>query len=147
MKGKYGRSKPYYGPVALEIQVLRASVRVADFTDNLNTTGYIDITPNLPIGSIPLGWKATVTGAFTGDVSAVIQVGIAGTLAKYSANTAQSIFTTGVVGSMAVALDSATGLSTEKTVRVTVTSSTDFTLVKTANAGALMLELYYIKTI
>ncbi len=121
------------------------TLAVADMTD-ATTTGTIDFTDALPVGAIVLGWKAVVSGAFAGDTSAVISVGITGDLDKYSANTAQSCFTTGTVGSLALAVDAVTGFSAEKTPRVTSTSGSDFSDVVTDAGGSMVVTIYYIDT-
>jgi len=121
------------------------TLSVADMTD-ATTTGTIDFDDALPVGAMVLGWKAVVSGAFAGDTSAVLSVGISGDLDKYSANTAQSVFTTGTVGSLALAADAATGLSAEKTPRVTVTSASDFSDVVTDGNGEMVITIYYIDT-
>ncbi|RLB94830.1 MAG: hypothetical protein DRH26_00075 [Deltaproteobacteria bacterium] len=122
-------------------QVLAA----ADMT-GATTTGTIDFDGALPVGALVLGWKAVVSGAFAGDTSAVLSVGITGDLDKYSANTAQSVFAAGTVGSLALAADAATGFSAAKTPRVTVTAATDFSDVVTEGTGAMVVTIYYIDT-
>ncbi len=121
--------------------VVSQTLAIASFTDNTNTTGYIDFTKALPVGAMVLGWKATVTTAFTGNTSAVMQVGIAGDLDKFSANTAQSCFTAGTVGSLALAADAVTGFSSALTPRVTVTGGSDFTAI---TAGAMTVEVFFM---
>ncbi|HEX9972302.1 MAG TPA: hypothetical protein VGD14_09545 [bacterium] len=124
-------------------------LEVTDFTDNTNTTGYIDFTFALPKEAIVLGWKARVTAGFTGDTTATVMVGISGDTDKFSANTAQSVYTASTeVGSIALAVDAATGAfaSTALTPRVTVTGSSDFTLIDTAAAGKMYIDIYYIDT-
>lgn len=124
----------------LESQVLDYD----DFTDNTNTTGYIDFTTALPAGAMVLGWKAVVSAGFTGDTTAVMQVGISGDVDKYSANTAQSCLAAGTVGSLALAADAATGVfAAAKTPRVTVTGGADFTSIA---AGSMVVTIYYIDT-
>lgn len=114
---------------------------VADFTDNANTTGYIDIDVDLPAGAIVVGWKAVVSGAFAGDTTAVLQVGIAGDLDKYSGVTTASCFAAGTVGSPGLA-DTALVMAAQ-TVRVTVTGGADFTSIVTDAGGAMIVSLYY----
>lgn len=40
-----------------------------------------------------------MSAGFTGDTSAVVQIGVEGALNKFSASVAQSVFTPGTVGS------------------------------------------------
>lgn len=122
---------------ALESQ----NLAIADFTDNANTTGYIDIDVDLPANAIVVGWKAIVSGAFAGDTTAVIQVGVSGDLDKYSAVTTASCFAAGTVGSLG---NTDTALATTaQTVRVTVTGGADFTSIVTDAGGAMIVTLYY----
>ena len=118
---------------------------VADFTDDGGTSGHIDFTSQLPAGAIVVGWKAVVSGEFKGDVSAVIQIGVAGTLGKFSASVAQSVFATGTVGSGAP-MDTCFN-ATASTPRITVTSANDFGLVVADGTGAMNVYLFYIVTV
>ena len=133
-------SVPKYG-------VISQAVTVSDFTDGGGTSGYVDLTPTIPKGAIPLGWKAVVTGAFDGDTTAVIQVGITGDTDRFSADTVGSVFAAGVtVGSMAIAADACKGINAAVTVRVTVTGDSDFTAIATEDNGAMTVSVYYIQT-
>jgi len=120
---------------------------VADFTDGGSTSGYIDFSELLPSGAIPIAWKAVVTGAFKGDTSATISVGVSGDTDRFSADTSQSVFAAGTVGSFVLAADALDGIASVQTPRVTVTSATDFTTVVTDATGAMVVFLYYIKTV
>jgi len=111
---------------------------IADFTDNADTTGYIDFDVNLPANAIVVGWKAEVSAGFTGDTTAVCQVGIAGDLDKYSGITTTSVLAVATVGALGNT-DSAMATA-DQTVRVTVTGGTDFGLI---TAGAMVISLYY----
>jgi hypothetical protein len=70
MKGKYGRSRPYYGDISGDIRVLDSGpVALSSFTDGTGTSGYYDIPESLPAGALPLGWKITTTNAFSNDAA------------------------------------------------------------------------------
>lgn len=112
--------------------------------DGGGTSGYIDLTVQLPAGAIPLGWKALITVAFTGDVSAVISVGVAGDVGRFTADATQSCFTTGTVGSVVLAVSACDGIGAAQTIRVTITSNADFTNVNVL--GAMTMHVYYIAT-
>jgi len=124
------------------IAFVQQKVDLADFTDNTDATGYVDLATQLPAGAIPLGFKAVVHTAFAGNTSAVIQVGVSGDLDRFSSVTDQSVFTAGVVGAGAPA-DAADGMNAAQTVRVTVTGGTDFTAI---TAGSMTVTVYYIET-
>jgi len=230
MKGKYGRSTPYYRNVLPEMCVLEENVGLGDFTNNSDETGYADLDTKLPAGAIPIAWKAkvhtafkataaytvvlgttvafvdggagadsitdsaahfivdgfaagdsvTVAGAttagnnktytivtldnntlnlatgsvvaaeagvtgmtFTGISTATIQVGVSGTIGKYSADTAQSVATIGSVGSAVPVAEACDNIGSDTTLRVTVSEGTDFDELDT---GLMTLSVYYIKT-
>ncbi len=114
---------------------------IADFTDGTGTSGYIDIDVDLPANAVVVGWKAVVSGAFAGDTTAVIEVGVSGDTDKYSAVTTASCFATGTVG--AIGNNDTVLATTAQTVRVTVTGTADFTSIVTDAGGAMIISLYY----
>jgi hypothetical protein len=113
-----------------------------DFTDNDDATGYVDFDTDLPAGAMPIGWRAVVTEGFTGDTTAVMEVGIDGDEDKYSANTEQSCFAAGTVGSLALAAAALTDHDEAQTPRVTVTGGSNFGDV---DAGSMQVEIFYIE--
>ena len=128
-----------------KVSVISKVCAIADFTDNLDTTGYIDFTSQLPAGAIVIGWKAIVSAGFAGDTSAVIKIGVDGTLGKFSASVAQSVFAAGTVGSGAP-MDTCFN-AVASTPRITVTGNADFTSIVTEGNGAMNVYLYYIATV
>jgi hypothetical protein len=122
-------------------KLVSQSLLIADFTDNTNTTGYIDIDVDLPANAIVVGWKAVVTEGFAGDTTAVMQVGIAGDLNKYSGVATASCLAAGTVG--ALGNTDSTMATTAQTVRVTVTGTADFTSIVSAANGIMTVSLYY----
>ncbi len=126
------------------VNVISESMAFGDFTDNTDTTGFYDfVSSTLPAGAIPLGFKAIVSTGFTGDTTAVIQVGIAGDLDRFSLNTDQSVLAAASVGSLP-ATDGADGLDAASTPRVTVTGGADFTSI---SAGVMVVYVYYLATV
>lgn len=120
------------------------TVVLADFTDNTNTTGYVDLTNQLPAGAIPVGWVAEVTEGFTGDTTAVLQLGVAGDLDRFSAVTTPSVLAPGTVGASALGrAEALNGVGAAVTIRATVTGTADFTSIE---AGAMTIKFYYIET-
>ena len=115
------------------------SLAFGDFTDNADATGYIDLDTDLPASCIVMGWEAVVSTGFTGDTTAVAQVGVAGDLDAYSADTAQSVLAADTVGSASLAAESYVGATT--TPRVTVTGAADFTSI---SAGVMVVTIFYI---
>lgn len=122
-------------------KLVSQELAVGDFTDNANTTGFIDFTSQLPANCLVLGWKAEVTGAFAGDTSAVIQVGTTD-VDKFTADATQSAFTTGTRGSAAAAATAYQ--ATAVAPRVTITGNSDFTAIKTQAGGVMTVTIYYI---
>ncbi len=117
------------------------NLAIADFTDNADATGYIDIDVDLPANAIVVGWKAVVTEGFAGDTTAVMQVGVAGDLDKYSEVTTASCLAAATVGGLGN-IDTVMA-TTAQTVRVTVTGGADFTSIVTNATGAMVVSLYY----
>ncbi len=120
---------------------------VASFTDNTNATGYIDFaTGALPADCIVLGWKAVTdtAGKWDDDTTAVIQVGIAGTLDLYSSVTSGSVAAAGTVGSVVKTTGSVFN-EAAATPRVTITGGSDFTAFVTAGAPSTTVTIYYIE--
>ena len=114
---------------------------IGDFTDNGDATGYIDFTSGtIPAGSIVVGWKAVVATGFTGDTTAVAEVGISGDTDAYSADTAQSVLSAATVGSASLA--SSSFVAAAATPRVTVTGGSDFGNI---SVGSMTLTVYYKK--
>ena len=125
------------------VNVISESVAIGDFTDVLNATGYVDLTPTLPAGAIPIGTKFIVSTGFTGDTTAIVQAGIDGDLDRFTLNTDQSVLAAASVGSLP-ATDGADGLNATSTVRVTVTGGADFTSI---SAGVMVVYVYYLATV
>jgi hypothetical protein len=116
-----------------DVQVLSESIAFGDFTDNANATGYVDLATTLPEGAIVQGAQVNVTTGFTGDTTAVMDVGIAGTLEKFISDL--NVLAADVEGeALLVYLDAA------NTVRVTVTGAADFTSIA---AGVAVVKMIY----
>lgn len=121
-----------------ELQVLSRTFSFGDMVDDGGTSGHIDLAALLPVGAHPVGWSADVTVGFTGDTTAVVQVGVAGDLDKFSANTTKSVLAVAKVGSHALAVDATVDVAAAP--RVTVTGAADF---GNFAAGTMTLKLHY----
>lgn len=120
------------------------SINVSEFTDDLGTSGHLDLTTQIPAGSVVLGWKMISSAGWTGDTNANVTLGTAGTATAYSANTGGDIFgATTVLSAPAAATANVDAVTT---VRMTVTGATDFTAIKTAAAGAGNVTYYWLQT-
>lgn len=125
------------------ISAIIEEVDHADFTDNTDATGYIDLSTQLPAGAIPLGVKYIVSEGFAGDTTAVVQTGVSGDLDRFSSVTDQSVLTDSTVVGHVVPADTCDGIGAAQTVRVTVTGGADWGNI---TAGTMLVCLYYIQT-
>lgn len=128
----------------LAVHCLAETMLIGGFTDNTNTTGYKDFATALPEGAQVLGWQVDVRTGFTGDTTAVVQVGVAGNLDRFSALTTVSVLAANVLGAQAPAATDNTYLDADTTVRVTVTGGADFTSIV---AGEMDVRMLYIPTL
>lgn len=125
-------------------------ITVAGSTSNDGDIAASDIT-TITAGVITLG-NAVLTAAeagiagvsFTKEITttAVIQVGTDDDVNRFSADTAQSVAATGIVGSSALAADACDGIGDDQTVRISVTEASDFT---SYTEGTVSVKLLYLK--
>lgn len=142
VKGVYMGAKGKEIPLAL-ITYVRESFTVEDMEDN-GTTGTYVLQNKLPKGAVPLGWAFEVEGAFKGDTSAIMKVGVAGTLDQFTACNNVSVYDAGIVGSLSKTIDSCKSIGSDAAVVITITSDSDFTKVVNDGTGKGTLHLYYI---
>jgi hypothetical protein len=121
--------------------VIAETVTQAEFTDNAGTaTGYVDLATALPAGVSVSGWQAVVTTGFTGDTTAVMQVGVSGNVDRFTQVTSGSVLAAGTIGSDAPAVSGDPSyIETATTVRVTVTGGADFTSI---SAGSMTVIVF-----
>mgnify|MGYP001546677485 FL=1 len=133
-----------YTSLTNPVHMIQQSVDVTSgWTDGGSTSGYIDLTPTIPAGAIPIAWRANVTTAFACDTTATMLVGISGDTDKFTENGAQSVAATGkVAGSALGQAEGANSIGSAQTVRVTVTEDSDFGDV---TAGAATISIFYIR--
>lgn len=122
------------------VGVITETVARSAFTDGGSTSGTYALKTQVPAGAfVTRCFLVDVTG-FTGDTSAVIIVGDGTDTDRYMTGT-PSVFST--VAALDLGVVSGTAIHTAaKTVTITVTSGSDFTLV---TAGSLTIRLYYYK--
>ena len=124
-----------------QFNVLAETVAFGDFTD-VDASGYIDFSSPIPEGSLILGWQADVKTGFTGNTTAVVQVGESGNIDRFSAKTDSSCLAADVVGTTAAAVSANQGyLASAVTPRVTVTGADDFSNI---SAGEMDVKILYI---
>lgn len=126
----------------LKTHVIAQTLVIGDFTDNdPGATGYVDLDVAIPNGAVVKGWQADVKTGFTGDTTAVIQVGEAGNLDRFTSKVDNSVFAAAVVGAVAPSVTGDPGYcASDTTVRVTVTGGNDFGDIV---AGELDLKIVF----
>lgn len=124
------------------IGVIQQTVAFDDFTDNTDATGYVDLDDLIPAGSLVLGWEGDVATGFTGDTTAVAQVGVSGNINQFSALTTGSVLAAGKIGSHAPGSSDNAYVASAVAPRVTVTGAADFGSIA---AGEMTVTLLYIK--
>jgi len=136
-------SRPKTFSPGLKISKISQSFKPSQMTDNADATGFIDFVDALPAGAVVLGWKIVTEVGFTGDTTAVAQIGVAGALDDLSHVTTRSVLAAGTTTALpkTIALSIATAA---RTPRITITGATDFTIFVTANTARAKATIYYI---
>lgn len=124
-------------------QTATAAAGANAMTDNTNTTGYIDFTTPLPIGAVPVSSQFACSAGFAGDTTATWQLGIAGTLDKYSTTTSNSCFTA-ITTSSLTKTTGLTATNAAQTPRLTITGTADFTSIVSNGTGVGVATLFYL---
>lgn len=121
------------------------TVTAASLTDGTAAVGTKTLTATIPAGALYLYTTIDTIVGFTGDVSAVIQVGDGTDADRYNTGT-PDIFSTAAAG---VSMGAASGTAfhaTAKAVVVTVTSAADITPV-IAGAGSCHLKFWFLEPV
>jgi hypothetical protein len=151
-----GGYKPAWDQTNLKLMLIRPGIRSISqtataaaganaMTDGGSTSGYIDFTTALPIGAVPLSSQFACSAGFAGDTTATWQLGISGTLDKYSTTTSNSCFTA-ITTSSLTKTTGLTGTNAAQTPRLTITSSADFTSVVSNGTGVGVATLFYLNS-
>lgn len=121
---------------------LAETMLYSGFTDNTNTTGYKDFATAIPAGALVQGWQSKVVTGFTGDTTAVMQVGVSGNVDRFSQVTTGSVLAAGTIGSGAAMVSGDPNYcETDTTARITVTGGADFTSIV---AGEMDVAIHYL---
>lgn len=126
--------------------VLTYRLDVNDMTDGGSTAGTLDLTPQLPAGSFVLGSTVNDVVGFAGDTTAVLIIGTSGTTNQFCTSTF-NVFATAAIPAAVTTQNTpsgARGATAAVTVRVTVTTGSDFTLCKTNAAGRATVSIWYL---
>lgn len=137
-------------PVGVGIRKIGQWVTYDQFTDDQsNAIGTLQLAKKIPAGSFVFGSKVTVTEAFTGDSSAVLDIGDGSDDDLFSLTT-HNIFTAAsnlVEGASAgTSTDNYSGIvpiASEATVKLTITGGSDFSDI---SAGKMYVEVLYFST-
>jgi hypothetical protein len=135
---------PGTGQAQAMLGVLSETVPVASFADvTANGVGTYQMLGSIPAGAIILGTKLGPIVGFAGDVSATITIGDGSDVDRYNTGT-PSVFTTAAVGVDCGVPSGLKLVTTANRPTLTITSSSDFTLVATNGAGVVTVSIYYV---
>lgn len=127
---------------AAALGVLDFTLTGGALTDGGAAVGTLDLETALPEGARVIGTQLNVTVAFTGDVSATLTVGTAVDPDRFNTGT-PSVFTTGHKDMGAPS--GTAGISGDTVVRITVTSSSDISLIIDENLGSATGRITYLR--
>jgi len=123
--------------------IYQETLPVASFTDNLNTTGQIDLSTTIPAGSIMLYAIVNNIVGFAGDTTATFTIGDGSTVDRYNTGT-PNCFATAADGVDVGAVSGTAWHTADATPRVTVTGASDFGLIVTEGNGTMDVTLAWI---
>lgn len=126
--------------------VLTARISVADFTDGGSTSGTLALTNTMPAGYFLLSSSVKEVVGFAGDTTAALTIGDGTDVDRYNTSTFNVFATAAIPASVTTqnAPSGNRGSTAGDTVTITITSSTDFTLVKTNAAGRATISIHYL---
>ncbi len=119
---------------------LSETVSYTQFTDGGAAVGTFVTSMVIPAGATVLYSAIKAITGFAGDTSAVMVIGDGSDVDRYNTGT-PSVFTTAANGVSAGAPSGVVYHTAEKTVKLTVTTATDFTAV---SAGSVTVSVYYL---
>jgi hypothetical protein len=116
---------------------------VGSFTDGGSTSGTLVLGLTIPAGALYVQTLSSALVGFAGDTTATATLGDGSDVDRYNTGT-PSFFTTAAAGvAMGAPSGTAFHAAAISTVTLTVTSSSDFTLVKTNGAGSVVITMLY----
>lgn len=135
--------------VGIGIRKIGQWVSYDQFTDETSdAVGYINLNKKIPAGSLVLCSKVTVTEGFAGDTTAKMDIGVSADIDDFSF-TEYDVLAVGankISNANADSSDTSAGpfiITSDTTVRVTVTGTADFTSI---TAGKAYVEVIYLST-
>ncbi|MHA2063284.1 MAG: hypothetical protein ACXABY_02765 [Candidatus Thorarchaeota archaeon] len=135
-------------PVGVGIRKVGQWVTYDQFTDGGGASGTLALSKTIPAGSFVFGSKVTVTTGFTGDTTAVLDIGDGSDADLFSQTTHNIVAaaTNLVEGADEAAAGAGRGIApvaSAATVTLTVTGASDFGLI---TAGKMYVEVFYFST-
>ena len=134
-------------PVGMGFRKVGQWLTYADFTDGGGAAGTKTLAKQIPAGSLVICSKIKVTEGFTGDTTAVADVGISGDADRFSLTTHNILAAaSNLLENADPAAGGAAGLdlvTSDTSVIVTVTGGSDFGLI---TAGKMYVEVFYLST-
>ena len=136
------------GSVGMGIRKVGQWVIYSQFTDGGGAAGTFVLAKTLPAGSFVIGSKVKVTEGFSGDTTAVMDVGDGSDDDKFSYTTHDIL---SVADNLIEQADAGSGgsetgfalVTSDTTVTLTVTGGSDFGLI---TAGKMYVEVFYLST-
>lgn len=125
--------------------LLTYRLNVNDMTDGGAAAGTLDIVPTLPAGAFVNGSAVSDVVGFAADTSAVLIIGTSGDTDQFNTGTF-NVFATAAIPAAVTTQNAPSGnrgMTAASTVRLTVTSATDFTLVKSNGLGRATIRIWY----
>jgi len=132
----------------MSIRKVSQDVLYSEFTDGAGTSGTLALRDKIPAGSFVIGSKVNVKTGFTGDTTAVMDIGDGSDADKFSYTT-HNVYT--AADNLLEHADAGAGgteiglalVTSEATVTLTVTGGADFTSI---SAGRLVVDIFYLST-
>lgn len=134
-------------PVGMGLRKVGQWVEYTDFVDGAGAAGTLNLTKQIPAGSFVIGSKVKVTEGFSGDTTAVLDIG------NSSDDDAYSLTTHNVLAAASNLLEAADSQAAgdggfslvvaDTTVKLTLTGASDFGLI---TAGKMYVEVFYLST-
>jgi len=135
-------------PVGVSIRKVGQWVDYSDFIDGAGVSGTLALSKVIPAGSFVFGSKVKVVTGFTGDTTAVLDIGDGSDDDLFSQTThnilaAASNLVEGADGAAAGSERGIVPIASDATVTLTVTGASDFSLI---SAGRMYVEVFYFST-
>ncbi|MHA2063741.1 MAG: hypothetical protein ACXABY_05080 [Candidatus Thorarchaeota archaeon] len=136
-------------PVGMGIRKVGQWVTYDQFTDGGGAAGTLALSKVIPAGSFVLGSKVRVTTGFTGDTTAVLDIGDGSDADLFSLTThnvlaaASNLVEGAAAGTASDSYSGIVPIASDATVTLTVTGASDFGLI---TAGKMYVEVFYFST-